>query len=203
MNLNLLNQREPDLKSAVLARTVTRWLVMLIGLAMFGGAAAAIRGGEARFNEYELKAGYLVNFTKFIAWPKNSFRASDAPFVIGVAGSSPCTSILLEITKGLKISGRNIVIKVLETPAAVQGTQVLFLPAAQDSRLKDWLAAAHRGGVLTVGESESFFKQGGILNYFREEEKIRFDLNIDQAESTGLQVSAQLQKLARTLRKKS
>ena len=110
--------------------------------------------------------------------------------------------MLEQITKGRTICGRDIVIKVLDTPAAARDVQVLFLPEDEDLRLKVWLAAAHGAGVLTVGESESFFKQGGIFNFILEEGKIRFDLNIGQAEVVGLKVSAQLQKLARTLRRK-
>jgi len=90
----------------------------------------------------------------------------------------------------------------VQTPGAAEGAQILFVPAAEDARLKDWLAAAHVAGLLTIGESESFIKQGGIINFALEGEKIRFDLNIARAEATGLKISAQLQKLARSVSRK-
>lgn len=180
---------------------VVRW-AMVIGLAMFCSAALPGRAAEARFKDYEVKAGFLHSFTKFIEWPTNRFHDAQSPFVIGVAGPSLGTPALKEITQAARIGGRPIVIKVLASPEAVRGAHLLFLPAAEDARLKDWLAAAHGAGVLTIGESDAFFKQGGIINFVIESEKIRFDINIGQAEATGLKISAQLQKLAKSVRRK-
>jgi hypothetical protein len=80
---------------------------------------------------------------------------------------------------------------------------VLFVSASEESHQKAWLAAAHHQGVLTIGESESFLKDGGAINFLLEGEKIRFEINIDQSEGAGLKVSAQLQKLAKAVRRKS
>jgi hypothetical protein len=201
VNINQLNQREPDLKSALLASAWAHWPGILIGLAILCLSASQGQGSEPR-DEYEMKAAFIYNFTKFIEWPKNTLPDTNAPFVVGVAGGSLCTPPLEKLAKERKVSGRSLVIKVVQSPAAIQGVQVLFVPEAADARLKDWLTAAHGAGVLTIGESEPFFKKGGMINFFFEGEGIRFDLNIAQAEAAGLKVSAQLQKLARTVRKK-
>jgi hypothetical protein len=202
MNINHPNERKPDPKSAVLSNAVTRWVAVLIGLAMLCVSTTSGKGAEV-LKEYELKAAFLYNFTKFIEWPTNSFAEANAPFVVAVAGNSPCTAELQKIAKERKVNGRALIIKLVKTPEAAKGAHVLFVSVSEDARLKEWLAAAHSAGVLSIGESEPFFKQGGIINFILEGEKIRFDLNIGQANATELKISAQLQKLARTIRKKS
>ena len=48
-----------------------------------------------------------------------------------------------------------------------------------------------------------FAKAGGMITFSLEGDKVRFEIEIDSAEQAGLKISAQLQKLAKTIRKKS
>lgn len=201
MNTYSKNQREPNQESVGLSRAATRWFAILFGLTILCLSTGIGKGAEA-LKEYELKAAFLYNFTKFVEWPTNHFPNAQAPLVVAVAGQSPCTAELEKIARERKVNGRALIIKMVKTPEAAKDAHVLFLPASEDSRLKEWLAGVQGAGVLSIGESESFARQSGIINFVLEGEKIRFDLNIDQAEAAGLKVSAQLQKLARTVRKK-
>jgi hypothetical protein len=184
------------------ALVAKRWAAMMIGLAMLGVCVTVSKGADAS-KEHELKAAFLYNFTKFVEWPTNRFPSANAPFVMAVAGNSSCTAELEKIAKERKVNGRTLVIKTITTAEAVQEAHVLFIPASEDKSVKEWLSAAQRFGVLSIGESEVFGRQGGVINFVLEGEKIRFDLNIGQAETAELKVSAQLQKLARNIRKKS
>jgi hypothetical protein len=197
MNFNHPNQRK------VRSSAWARWLIILIGFAMLGPGLARCFSAEApALKEHELKAAFLYNFTKFIEWPTNSFRDANAPFVVAVAGNSPCTAELEKIAKERKINGRKLIIRTVTTVEAIQDAQALFIGVSADSHLKDWLAAARGRNLLTIGESELFWKQGGTINFLIEGEKIRFEINMDQAEAAGLKVSAQLQKLAKTVLRK-
>lgn len=179
-----------------------RWAAMMIGLAMLGVCVTVSKGADAS-KEHELKAAFLYNFTKFIEWPTNRFQDANAPFIVAVAGTSLCTAELEKIAKERKVNGRTLVIKTVTTPEDAQNAHVLLIPASKSTQLKEWLAAAHQAGVLTIGESDSAGWKNSIINFALEGEKIRFDLNVEQAETAGLKISAQLQKLARTIRKKS
>ncbi len=178
-------------------------MAVLLGLAMFWFGTESGRSAEtASLKEHELKAAFLYKFTKFIEWPTNTFRDTNAPFVVAVAGNSPCKAELEQIAKERKVNGRDLIIKTIKTPEGLKGAHVLFVSAGEDTRLKDWLAASRAAGILTIGESESFAREGGIINFSIEGERIRFDLNITEAEAAGLKISAQMQKLAKTVRKK-
>jgi len=182
-----------------LARSIRLLCCLLCGLAGLGGGAAA---ELAIAKEYQLKAAFLYNFTKFVDWPTSSFAGSNAPFVLGVVGRSPCTAELEQIVKDRKVNGRQIVVRIVATTEAAKSVHALFLPAGEDPRLEEWLGAVRGLGVLTVGESELFVKHGGVIHFLLEGEKIRFDINMDQADAGGLKVSAQLQKLAKSVRRK-
>jgi hypothetical protein len=197
MNLKHPNQRK------VRTSAWARWLIVVIGFAMLGlGSARGFSAETPVLKEHELKAAFLYNFTKFVEWPSSSFRDANAPFVVAVAGNSPCTAELEKIAKERKINGRQMIIRRITTFDGAQDAQALFISASEDSRSKDWLAAMRGRSVLTIGESEFFCKQGGVINFLLEGEKIRFEINMDQAEAAGLKVSAQLQKLAKTVLRK-
>ena len=175
--------------------------MVLLGLVLFCTALARGGAGDAPAPKvHELQAAFIYNFTKFIEWPTNSFRDTPAPFVIAVAGNSPCLTALEELARGRKVAGRALVIVPVKSVEAARSAQVVFVPATEE---KKWLPGGCGPNVLTIGESEWFSKNGGMINLLMEGEKIRFEIDMDKAESAGLKVSAQLQKLAKTVRRKS
>ncbi|PYV15768.1 MAG: hypothetical protein DMG21_14080 [Acidobacteria bacterium] len=54
--------------------------------------------------------------------------------------------------------------------------------------------------ALTVGESAGFAGLGGVINLTVEENKLRFEVNLDAAERAGLKISSKLLSLARIVR---
>ncbi len=54
--------------------------------------------------------------------------------------------------------------------------------------------------VVTVGEMKGFARAGGIINFFTEHDKIRFEINVGAAERAGLSISSKLLNLARIVR---
>ena len=152
--------------------------------------------------EYQLKAAFLYNFAKFVEWPAARFESPAAPLVIGVFGKSPFGEELQNIVRNRKINGRDIVIKQVETVTEARGAHLLFFSAAEDARTRTILGELQGAGVLTVGETEQFSQLGGMIHFLLEGDKVRFDINMDSTGQTGLKISAQLQKLAKTVRRK-
>jgi hypothetical protein len=62
------------------------------------------------------------------------------------------------------------------------------------------LPRAARLPILTVGEYPAFLNDGGIIGLRVIDGKVRFDVNLRQAERVGLRVSSQLLRLARIVR---
>jgi len=177
-------------------------ITAMLGVALFlFGAGKGNSAETGHPKEYELKAAFIYNFTKFIEWPTNTLGGTNEPFVIAVAGNSPCIAELEQIAKEKKVNGRDLVINTVKTPEAATRAQALFIPASEEARLKDWLVK--NPGLLTIGESDAFIRQGGMINFILEGEKIRFEINMEPVEAARLKISAQMQKLAKTVRRKS
>jgi hypothetical protein len=51
-------------------------------------------------------------------------------------------------------------------------------------------------GVLTVGETEGFASQGGIVNFKLEDGRVRLEINIDAAGQAKLRISSKVLSLA-------
>jgi hypothetical protein len=55
---------------------------------------------------------------------------------------------------------------------------------------------------LTVGEAEGFAISGGVINFYTQNNKLRFEINPDAAERAGLRISSQLLRLSRVTQAK-
>lgn len=174
-------------------RRIVSSVLALIGVVLLDVLASTARGQEAVSKEYQLKAAFVYNFAKFVEWPA---QGADSPLVIGVFRANPFGDGLENVVKGRKIKGRLIVVKMVHSAAAARQTQILFVGATQDSRLAELREALRGAAVLTVGESEAFSKQGGMITFRLHGDSLRFTINNDPARQAGLKISAQLQKLA-------
>lgn len=153
--------------------------------------------------EYQVKAGLIFQFTRFVEWPKQKFSGTNDPIVIGVLGKNPFGPELENATQGRKTNGREFVIRAIDSVEAAKKTHLLFIGADYD-RPQDVFHRALKGcGVLTIGESDSFFKQGGIISFIRAGDNVHFKINMDAADDAGLKISSHLQKLAKQVQHSS
>lgn len=159
---------------------------------VFVSAGALAAAQEDVPLEYQVKAAYLFNFTKFVDWPSRAFTGA-GPLTICVAEASPFGPVLSGTLAGETAAGRPLAARVVRNPSSCH---VLFIPRGVP-------AGAHLRGVgmqpiLTVGESPDFLRQGGMINFVLEEGRVRFEIDREAASRTGLMISARLLQLART-----
>jgi hypothetical protein len=84
-------------------------------------------------------------------------------------------------------------------PQEIRGCQVLFIGAEEKKLLPAILAGVKGNSVLTVGESEHFAEGGGMIGFLLEENKIRFEINLEAAKKAKLKISSKLLVLAKTV----
>ena len=51
--------------------------------------------------------------------------------------------------------------------------------------------------VLTIGETTDFARMGGVINFIRVKNKIRFEINVAAAKQANLKISSKMLKLAK------
>ena len=145
--------------------------------------------------EYDVKAAFLLNFSRYVTWPAERTKP---PFRICVYGSNPFGSRLTVAVSGERWQGAPIDVRMLQTLSDGRACHILYVPDAEGDVLGDHWSV---GDVptLTVGEHERFLAQGGMIRFFLENNRVRFSINLVNAESAGLQISSRLLRLARSV----
>jgi YfiR/HmsC-like len=148
-----------------------------------------------RVAEYQVKAAFLYNFTKFLDWPAHSFGNADDPFVVGILGNDPFGSFLDETIAGEKIAGHNMIVQRYKSVQDIKKCHILFinLPGKNGE-----VTATLRGrGILTVSDDENFMRQGGIIRFYSEGNTIKLEINQKMARAEKLNISSKLLRIAR------
>jgi hypothetical protein len=146
--------------------------------------------------EYRVKAAFVYNFTKFVEWPARSFRGPQDSISICTIGKNPFDDALTEAVHGKPVNGRPVEIRAVETPEDACTCHILFIRSAERKRLRSILDKTAGHGVLTVGETDSFPMEGGIINLKFDGDKIRIQINLQAAERQHLTISSHLLSLA-------
>jgi len=170
--------------------------VLLVAISVRPPRANADSNGTS---EYDVKAAFLFHFAQFVEWPAEAFLSAESPLTYCTVGEDAFRGALDESVKGKRIRNRPLRVLHLREREPINGCQVLFIGAAQKGRQTEELASANGRPMLTVGETADFAQEGGIIGFFLEEKKVRFEINVGAAEKAGLKSSAKLLALAKTV----
>jgi hypothetical protein len=146
--------------------------------------------------EYQVKAAFLLNFTRFAEWPPAD--NSDSSISICILGDDPFGSVLDQIVAGETLDGRKIVARRIHRPVPAS-CQVVYITRSEKD--VSALLATVPAGVLTVGEGNAFLRDGGMIAFVIDDRRVRFDINQSAAMKAGIRLSSKLLNVARTVQK--
>ncbi|MGA9507427.1 MAG: YfiR family protein [Candidatus Sulfotelmatobacter sp.] len=156
---------------------------------------------QARPTESQVKAAYLFNFGKFVRWPV--LANSVDSLQICVLGKNSLGKVLDATVKGEAISGKPVTTRSIPSMHEAEGCHILFVSMSEETRLNTVLASTRRLPVLTVSDIPRFAERGGMIGLVKQEDRIRFEVNVAPIEDSGLTVSSELLKVAlRVIRKR-
>src|SRR5688572_10217974 len=169
---------------------------ILTSLALGAVLWQAIVSAATPRSRYETKAGYLLNFAEFIEWPAGVFADAKSPILLGVVGKDPFGPELDKL-QGKTVNGRKMEIKRFkgalefrgeETPgrrqddlpsrqakklAEMKACHMLFITSSEKNYLTQTLKPFRGTSVLTVGETESFAREGGMITFVDSENSVQ------------------------------
>ena len=154
-------------------------------------------GGSAVAREYALKAAFLFNFCQFVEWPGTAFPTPNSPLIIGVIGADPFGGTLAETIEGEVIRGRPIRMERYRRPEDARNCHVLFIAESERHRIPTILSPLRGTNVLTVGESETFLRLGGMIALIADQNRVRLQINPTVAKSAHLDLSSKLLRVAK------
>ena len=172
---------------------------MSVLVGMFTGIWSQARGQSGSSTEYTVKAAFLFHFAQFVEWPAETFKDSAAPLTYCTMGDDPFHGALDQALTGKAVGMHPLRVEHFREFEKAQSCQVLFLGAGEKKHMAEALDGINGLPVLTVGETEHFVHEGGIIGFCLEENKIRFEINLDAAAKAKLKISAKLLALAKTV----
>ena len=185
--------------SNALRSRLIRRLFVFVSLAAVASAPLEIHAQASLLREYQIKAAFLYNFIKFIDWPPDALPETSDTIAICVFSNDPFREALDSI-KDKVVRGRRLVIQRIQQGKELGSCQVLVLGPSAEKRVPQVMQSLQGSSVLTVGDTERFVQSGGIINFLVEQNKVRFEINLNSAERARLKVSSQLLSLARVVR---
>jgi hypothetical protein len=177
----------------------TIWLILLFVVLMSALAIPAplAWGQSDGTTGYEVKTAFLFNFAKFIEWPASSFATLQSPFTICVLGQDPFGNVLDATLQGKVIQDRPLAVRRLKDKSEARSCQIVFVSTSESPHVADIVGTVQGTNVLLVGEANGFAASGGTIEFILEDSHVRFAINTDAANRSGLKFSSKLLALAK------
>ena len=161
---------------------------------------AARSQGDDDTSEYPVKLAFLYNFTKFVEWPTEAFPNPAAPLNICLVGRDPFEPDIEQDLRGRTVRGHPVALLKFKPGENLKGCHVVFVSRDSGRQAMSIVGSLRGWNTLTVGESKDFAANGGMITLIVEENKLRFEVNLDATKQTHLSISSQLLALARMVK---
>jgi hypothetical protein len=174
----------------------TMLLVALASLLLEGGNKCRAQTTAA---EYQVKAAFLFHFAQLVDWPADGQGTKNNSLFLCTFGGDPFQGALEATVEGKTIGNRAIHVRHLTQPKDMQSCQVVFFGKAASKSIPTLIAGLQKAPVLTVGETAGFLDAGGMIRFLLEEDKVRFEINLEAAEAARLKIGSRLLILAQNV----
>ncbi|RYZ45864.1 MAG: YfiR family protein [Sphingobacteriales bacterium] len=145
--------------------------------------------------EYQVKANFLLNFSKFIDWPADAFPTPDAPVVVGILGIDPFGKYIDDIVSKEEIANRSIVVRRYNNLQDVFDCQILYIN--QPWKTEEVVSVLKGKSILTVSDEPGFAKAGGNIQFYNDSSVVKLEINGVAAKESKLNISSKLLRIAR------
>jgi uncharacterized protein DUF4154 len=150
--------------------------------------------------EYPVKLGFLYNFAKFVDWPPEAFAGATAPFEICVVGHDPFKDDLERSLRGRTVGSHPIDLERVTPADNLRHCHIVFISHDAKKQTASIVAKLRGSKVLTVGETQGFAAEWGVIGFVVEGNRVRFEINRQAVKDAGLKISSKLLALARIVK---
>ncbi len=178
----------------------SRWrpTPILVALAIVVAVPVARRNaGAADVSRATLKAGFLYNFARFAEWPALPAGGSIA---LCIVGDDDIATALAEMVNGQTISGHPLDVSRPTDSRTWRGCHLLFFADRETKQFAAGKSGIITLPILTVSDGKDFSQSGGIIEFFVDDGRMRFAINVDAAERASVRLSSRLLGLAKIVR---
>lgn len=153
---------------------------------------------QTTLTEAQAKAGFILNFARYVEWPAAAFASREAPVVACLLERDALVGALTAL-EGRQVQGRALKVRRSLTADDTRGCHLVFIGEAEERRIVPVLRSLAGQAVLTVGDAEHFVDLGGAIGIVLGEERLQFEVNRSALDQAQLKASASLLKLAHSV----
>ena len=158
-----------------------------------------ISTAEETAAEISVKAAIVHKIAKFVSWPDARFEANSGMLRVCVIGDPAVVDAFRALSER-PIHGRSLQVSAATDPEMVADScEVLYMGGDDERAASEWLQPVAGSPVLTFGNAGEYGADGSIVKMMIRRNKVRFAINLEANENTGLRISAQLLQLATTV----
>jgi YfiR/HmsC-like len=178
------------------SRSVPVQIAVLLCAGLLGLAALHPVRAQGPADEYQVKAAFLFHFAQLVEWPAGGLNTGDQSINLCIFDDEQYYKKLQDTIEGKRVGTRVLHVRVLDLRQNIQSCNMLFLSRAEGRRQAAILKSARDLPILTVGETDDFLADGGMIHFRMDGDKIRFDINANGADASHLRISSRLLLLA-------
>jgi hypothetical protein len=154
---------------------------------------------SAQYNPDVIKAAYIERITRFIEWPQSYGVKDPSVFVIGVYEETGFYNTLTQVFKDKSIKGLNVKILKITNSNQIKSCNICYISVKGKQDIKKFISMANENGVLMMSEAKDFGEAGIHINFFIEDDKLKFEINKASVDSGKLKVSSMLMKSSKII----
>lgn len=140
--------------------------------------------------EYALKTAFIERFTRFTDWPESIITEDTTQsFVISVLGDNSFEDKLDIFSNSKKIKQRKVEVRYINKISEIEGSHILFISESEEVNLSSILKYIENRPILTIGDTQGFAEQGVIINFYLEDDQVRFEINNEALNKTDLAIN--------------
>jgi TonB family protein len=154
--------------------------------------------GQLNATEDEVKAAYLLNFAKLAQWPHHALPDGPSPLMIGVSGGEEeFLNVLKATVAGKMIGTHSLIATPVSSAEDMKSCHIVFFRASGKKHSQTAIEGLAQAGFLSVGEDDSFLRQGGMINLVKDHGSIRFEVNADALDRSEIHFSSKILAMAK------
>lgn len=181
--------------TALVRSAATVWLLWALGTP----SAAAQAAPPSVASERSVKAAYIYRFLPYVEWPPAALPAA-APLVIGVLAADDVAHELEQVVRNRPGDERPIAVRRLGTGDTWVGVHVLYAGQEAAGRVPQVAKALQDRSVLTISDADGAVERGFVIGFVQFDSRLRFEVNAEAAERSGLKLSSRLLTVALRVR---
>lgn len=158
-------------------------------------ATAAATEVSAISVENRLKAASLFRFLGYVEWPASNQPERDF-HVIGVIDAADIAEELTVVAAGRRVNDRTVVVRRMSASEAPGDVDELFIGTSDLAQVRAIIGRVRNSPVLIVTQAEHALAHGSMVNFRIADDRLRFEVALDNAEQAGLRVSSRMLSVA-------